>query len=302
MDGKKVEVIVIVNVGWPNGITIDFLENKIYWIDAKYHYINCVNYDGTQRQTIIQGKQYISHPFAMTMSGDYLYFTDWLKKSIIRVSKTKKTADYRVLLSNLSKPMDLKLISPERQPYAPNPCDNSGNKKSHKCQHLCVIKSYNDSACLCRPRYQLMSDGYSCSEVRRFLIFARSWEVRGISLDVAYTKDVMIPILGLHAAVGLDFHASEEYIYFSDVKEFKIGRFNIGNDFNASVDWIIEDGLEKTSGIAVDWMGGNIFWTDVKVNKQSVISVAKLDGSFRKVIINKSLDEPRAIVVHPNAG
>ena len=71
---------------------------------------------------------------------------------------------------------------------------------------------------------------------------------------------------------------------------------------NSKVEWIVEEGLEKPSGLAVDWMGRNIFWTDARTSKKSVICVAKLDGSFKKVIIDQSLDEPRAIVVHPAKG
>ncbi|XP_019626211.1 PREDICTED: uncharacterized protein LOC109471363 [Branchiostoma belcheri] len=52
-------------------------------------------------------------------------------------------------------------------------------------------------------------------------------------------------------------------------------------------------------GIAVDVISRNLYWTDTGIDK---IIVSRLDGSFRKNLITTGLDEPRAIVVDPNAG
>ncbi|KFQ18779.1 Low-density lipoprotein receptor-related protein 4, partial [Merops nubicus] len=43
----------------------------------------------------------------------------------------------------------------------------------------------------------------------------------------------------------------------------------------------------------------NLYWTDTGRN---TIEVARLDGSSRKVLVNNSLDEPRAIAVFPKKG
>ena len=161
MDGRNMRTLVREKVGWPNGITLDLPMKVVYWIDARFDYIDSVNYNGSNRQNIIKGKLYIPHPFAVTMFNDYIYFTDWVKRGIVRFSKTKRYDDYEVILSNLSRPMDIQFISPGRQPASPNPCDS----RQSKCQHLCVIKSANASSCLCKARYKLSSDGYSCKEV-----------------------------------------------------------------------------------------------------------------------------------------
>lgn len=43
----------------------------------------------------------------------------------------------------------------------------------------------------------------------------------------------------------------------------------------------------------------NIYWTDQGFD---VIEVARLNGSFRYVVISQGLDKPRAITVHPVKG
>ena len=46
-------------------------------------------------------------------------------------------------------------------------------------------------------------------------------------------------------------------------------------------------------------LSGNIYWTDQGFD---VIEVARLNGSFRYVVISQGLDKPRAITVHPEKG
>ena len=34
-------------VRWPNGLTLDLVMEKLYWVDAKLHVIGCSNFDGS---------------------------------------------------------------------------------------------------------------------------------------------------------------------------------------------------------------------------------------------------------------
>lgn len=53
------------------------------------------------------------------------------------------------------------------------------------------------------------------------------------------------------------------------------------------------------TGIAVDWLGHNIYWADSEARR---IEVARLDGSSRKVLIFKGIDEPKCLVLEPRKG
>ena len=52
-------------------------------------------------------------------------------------------------------------------------------------------------------------------------------------------------------------------------------------------------------GLALDWLGDNIYWVDASAKK---IEVSRTDGRFRKSLITLNLDRPRAIVLNPKAG
>lgn len=52
-------------------------------------------------------------------------------------------------------------------------------------------------------------------------------------------------------------------------------------------------------GIAVDWVAGNLYWTD---SGRDVIEVAQMSGQHCKTLISGMIDEPYAIVVDPQRG
>lgn len=68
--------------------------------------------------------------------------------------------------------------------------------------------------------------------------------------------------------------------------------------------WLLSliSGIHTVEGIAVDWMGGNLYWTDDGPKK--TISVARLEkaSQTRKTLIEGKMSHPRAIVVDPQNG
>ena len=57
--------------------------------------------------------------------------------------------------------------------------------------------------------------------------------------------------------------------------------------------------VHTPDGIAIDWVGRKMYWTDGGFN---MIEVAELDGGNRLTLFNTGLQEPRAIVVDPFKG
>jgi len=52
MDGSKRKTLINEDIYWPNGITLDYEEQKVYWVEANYHAIYRMNMDGSSRYFI----------------------------------------------------------------------------------------------------------------------------------------------------------------------------------------------------------------------------------------------------------
>jgi len=72
----------------------------------------------------------------------------------------------------------------------------------------------------------------------------------------------------------------------------------MSNDGNASgAKSLVENDVQTPDGLAVDWVHGNLYWTDTGKNCIEVLSLQ--NPEWRRVLISEHLDEPRAIVVDP---
>lgn len=89
----------------------------------------------------------------------------------------------------------------------------------------------------------------------------------------------------------MDYDLVEDKIYWTDVTLKLVARaFPNGS----SVEIIAHINVDTPDGLAVDFVGGNLYWTDAGTSK---IEVASLDGSVRMGLITSSIDKPRAIVL-----
>ena len=57
--------------GFPNGLSIDYVAERLYWVDAKLDKIETSTLEGNNRVTLIQN---VPHPFGLTVvSRNLLY-------------------------------------------------------------------------------------------------------------------------------------------------------------------------------------------------------------------------------------
>lgn len=49
MDGTNRSMIIDTDIYWPNGLTLDYEQHKLYWADAKHSFIHRCSLDGTSR-------------------------------------------------------------------------------------------------------------------------------------------------------------------------------------------------------------------------------------------------------------
>lgn len=61
--------------GWPNGLTLDYAQKRIYYIDAHSDSIHTTNYDGSDHHLVIRDQETLSHPFSISLFENYVYWT-----------------------------------------------------------------------------------------------------------------------------------------------------------------------------------------------------------------------------------
>ncbi len=87
MDGSHRQAIVTYDVKWANGLTLDLVQSRIYWVDAKLNIISSCNYDGLERRVILYSSVALKHPFSISTFEDWMYWTDWERHTIYKANK-----------------------------------------------------------------------------------------------------------------------------------------------------------------------------------------------------------------------
>ena len=62
---------------------------------------------------------------------------------------------------------------------------------------------------------------------------------------------------------------------------------------------MISNGLDLVEGLAYDWIGGNVYWLDSRLN---TIEVARENGSDRMVLLKENITQPRGMCLDPAEG
>ncbi|CAG9761873.1 unnamed protein product [Ceutorhynchus assimilis] len=287
LDGSERIFIVHDNLGWPNGITLDLKNQKIYWCDAKSDKIEYANMDGTDRRALITDT--LPHPFGFSLMGDYLYWTDWQRRAIDRARK-EPGGNRQVIVDQMENVMGLKAIKLV-PPTGWNPCkENNGN-----CSQLCLHRYNKTRTCACQIDHELSKDKQNCIKPEAFLLYTKNDSIGRISIENEPVEN-NLHIPNIRHASSIDYDINSRRIYWSDSKLKTIMRAYINGSEPQKV---IDLGLAFPEGIAVDWLGMNIYWTDPVSHR---IEVSRLIGTSRRTLLWDEVYEPRSIVLDPVAG
>ncbi|XP_036356085.1 low-density lipoprotein receptor-related protein 2-like, partial [Octopus sinensis] len=82
-------------------------------------------------------------------------------------------------------------------------------------------------------------------------------------------------------------------IYFSDARNKVISRIKT-NGSDQTV--IVQTGMTYVAGLAVDWIGRNLYWID---SWKRTIEVSDLEGDHRMILLKLNLSRPMAIEIDP---
>ncbi|XP_029103120.1 low-density lipoprotein receptor-related protein 1B-like isoform X3 [Scleropages formosus] len=280
---------------WPNGLTLDHLEKRIVWTDARSDAIFSALYDGSGVIEILRGHEYLSHPFAVSLFGGSVYWTDWRTNTLAKANKWTGS-NVTVIQKTSAQPFDLQIYHPSRQPQALNPCE--ANEGKGPCSHLCLINYNRSAACACPHLMKLSPNNRSCFAVKRFLLYARRSEIRGVDIDNPYMNIITaLTVPDIDDVTVVDYDTLDERIYWADVKTQTIKRAFING---TGLETIVSGDLLNVRGLALDWLSRNMYWISSE-NDETQINVARLDGSLKTSVIH-GIDKPKCLVVHPSKG
>ncbi|XP_037704852.1 low-density lipoprotein receptor-related protein 2 isoform X2 [Choloepus didactylus] len=296
MDGSNRKDLVKTKLGWPAGITVDIVSKRVYWVDARFDYIDTVTYDGLQRKTVVQGGSAIAHPFGISLFEGHVFFTDWTKMAVLKANKFRDTSP-QVYHQSTLQPYGVTVYHALRQPRVRNPCENNNGG----CEQVCVLSHITDNnglgyRCRCKIGFELAGDNHRCVAVKNFLLFSSKMSVRGIPFSTYRNEDVMIPVTESPSLfVGIDFCAEMNSVFFSDRLGDVIAKQKTDG---TGREILVPNRVDGVDSLSFDWISKNLYWTD---SIYGAISVLRLADKSRRTII-RHLDSPQSIVVHPIMG
>ena len=291
MDGDQLSRMTLVSdrIFWPNGLTVDLENELIYWVDGNLKFLDVMNLDGSNRRTIVNN---LSYPYSVTFAPQRLFWTDWTIGSLH--SYDIVTNELKEIIQTPEVPITVHAWDPRLQPIiGDNPCKvNNGN-----CSHLCLLSTNSVGfTCACPTGVKLISPTKCADGPQEMLFLVQRTQISKISLDSPDFTSVPLPLGKVKYAIAIDYDPVEDFIYWSDEELHAIKRSH--PDGSALMD-IVTTEIEHPDGLAIDWLARNLYWTDTGTDR---IEVCRLDGTYRRVLINENLGEPRAIAVAPSLG
>lgn len=213
---------------------------------------------------------------------------------------------------------------------------NECQEDNGRCDHLC-FDTPGGFFCGCRDGFQLSGNStcvdvnecnilgfcsqtcenypgsYKCSCMRGYkpdllnpdkckvergkvgIMFTHQTEIR--LADASFHETIAV-VENIRSAGVLDFHFAAQQVFWTDCVEKRLYRAKVtGKDSMRSV--VVEDALDRTDDIAVDWVYNNVYWTS---GDRKTISVTNLHGDFIVDVIDEDLENPQAVAVHPKKG
>ncbi len=112
MDGTDRRTLHSTGLGEPNGITIDYQTQTIYWTDSGLGVIDYSNTDGTNRRRL---QSNLPYPYAITIEGSLVFFTDWFDVGVHATHKLDSDNVTNFVNAYKIQPTGIEAIASNRQ-------------------------------------------------------------------------------------------------------------------------------------------------------------------------------------------
>ncbi|XP_021094201.1 low-density lipoprotein receptor-related protein 2 isoform X1 [Heterocephalus glaber] len=300
MDGTLRTVIVQEKIYWPCGLTVDYPNRLIYFMDAYLDYLDFCDYNGQHRRQVIAGNLILRHPYALTLFEESVFWTDRATHRVIEANKWHG-GNQSVVMYNVPRPLGIVAVHPAKQPQSPNPCGSA------PCSHLCLLSTQGPKyySCACPSGWNLSHDSVNCMRGDQpFLMSVRMHVIFGISLDPEVkSNDAMVPIAGIQNGFDVEFDDAEQFIYWVE-NPGEIHR--VKTDGTNRTVFAPLSLLGSSVGLAFDWISRNMYYITPASHSIEVLTL-RGETRYRKTLITNDGTDlgvgfPVGIAVDPARG
>ncbi|KAH9512769.1 hypothetical protein Btru_038157 [Bulinus truncatus] len=292
--GQNRVILVDRDILQPRGLAVDYKTDTVYWVDPAKGSVEAVQIDGTRRKVFHSDEG--TFFYGVALYDDYLFVTEKNRGSLKVFNKQKSLVSFTLGNS----PYDIIMYDSSQQPGNSNAC------LSLRCEQICVFDSVRGPTCVCGDGY--VADGETsavCKPTKAFVHPSHIYAIRdAICQYPANLADMSLTNITLDSQCFLEdkqgyttlaYDARENMLYYFANNTKVINRITLEMGGRAQV---VTGGSGEVKGMALDWVSGNLYWTD---STNGVIKVAKKSGAHQRILLS-NLNNPVAIAIHPGRG
>ncbi|CAD5111663.1 DgyrCDS948 [Dimorphilus gyrociliatus] len=285
---------------WPNGLTIDNTNDRIYWADAHSHSIYTSDMDGKNVIPILTNHPLLTHPFSIHVFGSFVFWIDWGTSSILRANKFDGS-DVYVVHRIKRRPYGLKIFHPLVQEPGENPCKDNGGCDENA---ICLLKHNNKTglsqkSCKCLNLYEFSESSKKCTRMTEFLLMGGQMNIRGVSSKKA-SSNVFPSIPGFFVVTpkSLVYDYKQYKIFWADIgfpgRLFLLRLFDIKTNTSST---IFESGSYKVNDLDIDIESRNLYFITYNERAgEGSIRIINLDRNYSTAIVNHANEESQTFI------
>ncbi|CAL1546616.1 unnamed protein product [Lymnaea stagnalis] len=296
--GQNRKTLVERDIVKPRGLTVDYDKDLIYWVDADKSTLEVMQLSGQGRKVIHREEG--TNFYGVALYGDFLFVTE-KSRGMLKVFNKQQTM---VSFTLGNKPYDIIMYDGSQQ------MGNSSDCETMACEQLCVFDPVSGPKCLCGEGYLPDDEGsISCKPSQKLVHPSHIYAIRdsicqypanladmsllNISLDSqCFLEDRQVMMCNVSHGQAMMCN-NMLYYFANNTKTISRIPLELGGKGKG-----VTGGSGEVKGMALDWVSGNLYWTDCT---SRAIRVSKKTGAHQKVLLEK-LNNPVAIAVHPARG
>lgn len=288
LDIVTVTEVADAEVNSVNGLTLDYSNRLIYWVETRSEGIHKITYDGHNYE-IIRKQSYLKCPVGIAIHDNQIIWSDQDSGKVILAANEEESVLYETY-SNL---YGIQLLAKRWRSTTHDTCDvNNGG-----CSHLC-FSDRNSIYCRCAYGFTLATDGKTCQKVTTELDVIFDYGKKHEHMSSIFTQDLENPIWPTDPVnflykdryiIGVDRDQTEGVYYLLDRSSKEV--LEVNNEHVRSLFTVSSD----VKAFVVDYTEHVIY---VAVNgSHPHIAACSIDEQLCKPFVTEAISNPTDVAL-----